>query len=109
MHRCIHQKISLTDTGTPQAVWPSVAVSSTNLAVHLVSVVSTNEQFLQSSSAVHYSLDHSAILRSNLDEDILLLSVVVAVVVELPERRSVVVQPAALVVVVKLIRERQEH
>jgi len=108
MHRCIHQKISLTDTGTPQVVWPSVVVSSTNLAVHLVSVVSINGQFLQSFSVVHYSLDHSAILRSDLDEDILLLSVV-AVVVELLERRSVVVQSAALVVVVTSILEQQGH
>ena len=40
--RCIRQKISLIDIMIPRDVWPSVAISLTNLAAHLVCAVSTN-------------------------------------------------------------------
>lgn len=91
--RCIRQKISLIDIMIPRDVWPSVAISLTNLAAHLVCAVSTNGQFSQSSSDVHYSLDHSAILRSDLDENITMLPVV-----EVLEQRRVVAEPAELAV-----------
>lgn len=91
--RCIRQKISLIDIMIPRDVWPSVAISLTNLAAHLVCAVSTNGQFSQSSSDVHYSLDHSAILRSDLDENITMLPVV-----EVLEQRRVVAEPAEFAV-----------
>lgn len=106
LHRCIHQKTSQIYTRTLQVVWPFEAISSTSLPERLVFVVSKDEQFWQSSFVFRCSLDHSAILRSDLDED------TAAVVGELPERRPVAVQPAVfpvVVVVVPLFLVRREH
>jgi len=74
----------------PLVALPSEAISSTNLAGHLVFLISTNERFLQSSFYVHCSPDRSANLRSALDADILELFGA-AVVLELgpPEQRPV--------------------
>lgn len=74
--------------------------------MHLVFVVSTNEQFLQSSFVVRCSLDHFASHHSNLDADKFVALLVVAVVVlEVPEQ--LVVLPAA--VAISSLRERQER
>ena len=45
MHHCIHQRTSQIDTRTPLVVWPSAAISSTNLAEHLAFVVSTDGRY----------------------------------------------------------------
>jgi len=67
------------DTKILLVALPSAVIFSTNLAAHSVSFVSTNGQFLQSSSSFHCSPDHFAILRSILYEDTFDQPAVVAV------------------------------
>jgi len=106
MHHCTHQMTLRIDTTIPLVVLPSAAIFLTNLAVHWVFFASANGQFLQSFSVVHYSLDHSAILRSVLGEDTFGLPVAAAVVPALPEQRLV----AQLVAAAFLLgREVHQH
>lgn len=99
-HRCIHQMTSLIGTDSPLISLPFEATSSTNPEGRWVCVASTSEQFLQSSCGAHCSLDHSAILRSSLDEESAGLAFPVLVVAQALGGVVAVVVAGVVVVVV---------